>query len=127
MRTILLVVIIAAVSACVPAPSAAEVTFRGIVTAGPICPVVSEPPDPSCGDRPVAGAEIVIRNEAGEEVARLRSAEDGTFEGALPAGRYQLEPQPVEGLLGTPAPIDLVVADAGEPEVITVSYDTGIR
>ena len=41
--------------------------------------VVTDPPDPSCEDRPVAGADIVVRNASGDEVARARSADDGTF------------------------------------------------
>ncbi len=100
---------------------------RGIVTSGPSCPVVTNPPDPSCADKPVAGAVLVFRDASGSEVARVTSADDGTFVAELAPGGYQLVAQPREGLMGTPAPMDVGV-EAGQPMTeLTVSYDTGIR
>jgi Carboxypeptidase regulatory-like domain len=100
---------------------------RGIVTSGPTCPVVTNPPDPSCADRPVAGAVLVFRDASGTEVARVTSAEDGSFAVELAPGAYQLVAQPSEGLMGTPGPSDVGV-EAGQPMTeVTVSYDTGIR
>ena len=51
---------------------------------------------------------------------------DGLFELPLAAGRYTLTPQPMEGLLGTPAPVMVEIA-AGTVTVLSVVYDTGIR
>lgn len=100
---------------------------RGTVSTGPTCPVVRDPPDPACADRPVGGALLVISNQAGVEVARVESRVDGTFDVDLAPGSYRLTPQPVEGLMGTPAPIDFAV-EAGQAAVeLRVSYDTGIR
>ncbi|MGZ8562260.1 MAG: MSCRAMM family protein [Candidatus Limnocylindria bacterium] len=100
---------------------------RGTVTSGPSCPVVTNPPDPSCADRPVAGAVLVLQDASGVEVARVTSADDGSFTVALAPGAYRLIAQPVEGLMGTPAPMDVGV-EAGQPMAeLTVSYDTGIR
>jgi hypothetical protein len=110
-----------------PPPSADVVTLSGRAVAGPTCPVESEPPDPACEDRPVAGAEILIRGAAGETVATARTAEDGSFSVSLPAGRYEVVPQPVEGLMGTAAAVDVVVPEGGQPEPIILAYDTGIR
>lgn len=107
-----------------PAPG---LVINGVVTAGPACPVVTEPPDPSCEDRPVQGAEIVVRNQAGESVARVRSAEDGSFSVPVVAGHYELLPQPVEGLLGTAAAVEVTVEEGVAAEPILISYDTGIR
>ena len=126
MRTALFALIASLLLACCQAP-APDQTITGIVTAGPACPVVTEPPDPACDDRPVAGAEIVIRNASGEEVAMARSADDGTFSVAVEAGRYELVPQPVEGLMGTAAPVEVTVADGAATEPIQIIYDTGIR
>lgn len=100
---------------------------KGTVTAGPTCPVVTNPPNPSCADRPVANAVLVFRDATGTEVARTTSAADGTFAVELAPGSYRLIAQPVEGLMGTPAPMDVGV-DAGQPMTqVSVSYDTGIR
>jgi hypothetical protein len=97
----------------------------GRVTAGPVCPV-ERPNDPACAPRPVAGAVLVIRAADGSEIARFATGADGGFGQELPVGDYTLEPQPVEGLMGTPAPIPFRVAD-GRAAELDVSYDTGIR
>ena len=96
----------------------------GFVHAGPNCPVMSDPPDPNCADRPVAGAEIVVGGPADNEVARTHTDEQGRFSLELPAGSYTLVPQPVEGLLGT-APMQGITVPGSED--LDVAYDTGIR
>ena len=100
---------------------------RGTAVAGPSCPVLTEPPDPACEDRPVAGAEIVVVDGAGEVVASATTAADGTFSLEVPAGEYRLVPQPVEGLMGTALPVEIVVAAGLEVGPLEISYDTGIR
>jgi len=100
---------------------------RGIVTSGPTCPVVTDPPDPSCADRPVAGAVLVFRDASGGEVVRVTAAEDGSFSVELAPGAYRLVAAPVEGLMGTPAPMDVGVEAGGPMTELIVSYDTGIR
>jgi hypothetical protein len=100
---------------------------RGTVTSGPSCPVVTNPPDPSCADRPVVGALLIFHDASGAEVTRVTSAADGTFAVELAPGAYRLVAQPVEGLMGTPGPVDVGV-EAGQPLIeLKVSYDTGIR
>jgi hypothetical protein len=101
----------------------------GRATAGPVCPVVRNPPDPACADRPVAGAVIVIRDGAGVEVARATTGADGTFLVAVPrGGPWTVEAQAVEGLMGTPAPFEAEVANGSGAWVsVKVPYDTGIR
>jgi hypothetical protein len=110
-----------------PSEAAATAWISGIVLAGPVCPVESVSPDPSCADRPVPGAILVVEDAAGGEVARVAATPDGTFRVELPEGSYRLVPQPVEGVMGTATPIDLLVV-AGEPiSDLVVAYDTGIR
>ena len=100
---------------------------RGTVTAGPTCPVERDPPDPACAERLVAGAVLIFTDAAGTEVARVTSAADGAFRVELAPGAYRVTAEPVEGLMGTPAPIDVQV-EAGQPMTeIQLSYDTGIR
>ena len=97
-----------------------------VVTAGPTCPVEREPPDPACAERPVAGAVLVFTDAGGLEVARVTSAADGTFTVELAPGAYHVSAEPVEGLMGTPGPMDVEV-EAGQMTELQVSYDTGIR
>jgi hypothetical protein len=108
-----------------PLPAGSNLT--GTVSAGPTCPVVTDPPDPSCADRPVEGAVLVVATLGGVEVARTTSDAEGRFALSLAPGTYRLESQPVEGLMGTAAPIEFSV-ELGMPTVeLLVSYDTGIR
>ncbi len=102
-------------------------TVTGRATAGPVCPVEQVPPDPACADRPVEGAVIVVRDIAGNEVARAITGAGGRFTLDLPNGRYTLEPQPVEGLLGTAAPVEVTLKPGGALALVELSYDTGIR
>ncbi len=109
-----------------PAPAPAFSGIVGTVTAGPVCPVERIPPDPSCAPRPVAGAVLVVSDLAGREVARATSSATGEYRIPLPAGSYVLTPQPTQGLMGTPAPVDVTV-EAGAPATVDIQYDTGIR
>lgn len=107
-------------------PGAGRTGIAGIALAGPVCPVETEPPDPACAPRPVAGAVVLIRVGGGPEVARAVTGADGIFFVELSAGDYVVEPQPVEGLLGTAGPQGVSVV-AGSAVAIQLDYDTGIR
>jgi hypothetical protein len=96
----------------------------GRVTAGPTCPV-ERPNDPACAPRMVAGAVLIVRDGAGKEIARVTTDASGLFRFALAAGEYTLEPQPVEGLMGTAQPMPFTVTDG--ITWLDVAYDTGIR
>ena len=110
-----------------PSPlGSGQTGIGGVALAGPVCPVESVPPDPNCAPRPVAGASIVIRDSAGYEVATAVTGADGSFFEAVPAGDYTLEPQPVEGLMGTAGVAAVTVKD-GIAAQVQVDYDTGIR
>jgi hypothetical protein len=97
--------------------------IAGLVTIGPMCPVVTQ--NNPCPDQPFA-ATLVVRDALGHELCLTRSGEDGRFQVVLPPGWYQLVP--VTGSAGLPyaAPQDVVVEPDRYTEV-TVSYDSGIR
>ncbi len=97
----------------------------GRVVAGPTCPV-EQPNDPACAPRMVADAVLVVRDGAGKEVTRTTTDGSGLFRLALAPGEYVLEPQAVEGLMGTAQPLPFTVTDGG-PAWLDVAYDTGIR
>lgn len=124
-RRLSAVALAAVVVACTPA--VATQTVSGVVVAGPTCPVVTDPPDPACEDRPVAGARIVVKDADGDEVAIAVSEEEGAFSVELEPGRYELVAQPMEGLLGTAPPVSVVVVEGTDSEPLTLVYDTGIR
>jgi hypothetical protein len=109
------------------APVPTDSGVRVMVVAGPTCPVVTDPPDPNCADRPVAGAVLVVTYLDGTEVGRATSDAEGAAAIALAPGAYRLDPQPVEGLMGTPQPMEFSVEWGMLIPQLTVSYDTGIR
>ena len=113
---------------CLPTSTPSDlVTLTGTASAGPTCPVEQDPPDPDCAARPVAGAEIVVLDLDGSEIARMTTDADGAFSVDLVAGTYRLVPQPVEGLMLAPDPVevDLEAGEASNP--VDLAYDTGIR
>ena len=110
-----------------PSPlGAGQTGVGGVVTAGPVCPVEKNPPDPACAPRPVEGAILLFRDAAGKEVARTTTAADGTYFAELPQGFYVVVPQPAKGLLGTPGPQSVTVTE-GAAVRLALGYDTGIR
>gem|GEM_PF-1077791 len=100
--------------------------IRGTVLLGPTCPVMRDPPDPQCADKPYQTTVTISRASSPALVfATAQSAADGTFAVSLPPGEY------VVGAKGgatlprcaqTPA----TVGASGYTQ-ITVSCDTGIR
>jgi hypothetical protein len=98
--------------------------IQGRVLAGPTCPVVTVN-DPSCDDRPVPGATILVLDARGTEVARLVTDADGHYEVALPSGPYTIEPQPVEGFFRQAEPVAVTVGDG--VTTVDIGFDTGIR
>jgi hypothetical protein len=110
-----------------PSPiGAGQTGIAGVALAGPVCPVETVPPDPDCAARPVAGAVVLIRQAGGSEVARVVTAADGSFFAEIPAGDYVVEPQPIEGMMGTAGAVDVTVGE-GLAAQVQLDYDTGIR
>jgi hypothetical protein len=72
---------------------------------------------------------IVVRGAYGAEIARATTAADGTFLVGVPGGgSWTVEPQPVEGLMGTAPAVVVQVPDAPSSwATADVAYDTGIR
>jgi hypothetical protein len=94
------------------------------VQAGPTCPVeqVGNPCDPRRPPR----VSLIVERPSGELVASVLARNGrGSLDG-LDAGRYRLIPQPVSGLLGTPAPVAFSIT-AGDVTRLRLNYDTGIR
>ncbi len=97
----------------------------GTILLGPTCPVVREPPDPACAEKPYATAVIVYRTGGTAPFAIGNSDENGEFRFTLPPGSYRIV---AKG--GTPLPSCGETNAAVVPEEYTeieLSCDTGIR
>ena len=63
--------------------------IEGLVTIGPMCPVVTLASP--CPDRTYAAA-VAVRDGSGREVARFQTGDDGRFRVEFPPGVYTLAP-----------------------------------
>ena len=99
--------------------------IKGTAMLGPINPVetIGE-----TNDAPYAGAVIIIKKSSeSKEIARTKTAEDGTFTIALSEGSYWVEGLSAEGtMLPFAKPFEVQV-EKDKYTDITVSFDTGIR
>ncbi|MEA2676520.1 MAG: hypothetical protein QOJ81_661 [Chloroflexota bacterium] len=106
--------------------TADPVSLRVSLTAGPICPVEHNPPDPACAPRPVVNVEIYVYDAAGNEVGSMISDETGVASIELPAGAYFVAPATVTDLMGQAEPLAFA-AVGGDSVALVFGYDTGIR
>ena len=122
---IVLVVLAVLTGGCAPLQSDPG-TFLVTAKAGPTCPVVTEPPDPGCADRNVAGAPIVVtRADGSGVVAQGTTDARGRIKLTVPPGVYLVGAGDVEGLIA-PEALELEVASGGTTETV-LHYDTGMR
>lgn len=99
---------------------------QGKVMLGPTCPVMRDPPDPQCADRPYQTTVTIFRSsDTTHPYATTKSAADGSFKFSLPPGQYVLTAQGGQMLPRcnetsvTVGPSGYVTQD--------ISCDTGIR
>ena len=96
----------------------------GTVLLGPTCPVVRNPPDARCADKPFA-TTVNVYAKGSKKVFAALDAKDGTFHFALPPGEYTLS-----AVSGEPLPRCASVSVTVEPGVFKnadISCDSGIR
>ena len=109
-------------------PAGPPPSVTGVVTAGPVCPVERNPPDPSCAPRPVAGAVIEAVDAGGHAVAQATTAADGSYLLTIgETGTFTITGQPVAGFMRAPEPVSVTLASPGTTERVDLEYDTGIR
>lgn len=100
--------------------------IRGVMLAGPQCPVVGPGTGSECDDQPFMGTVIVQTEDASEEITRFTADEDGMFRVPLAAGSYHLVPLPGEN--GFPFADEQVVEVTEDSFTeVQIPYDTGIR
>jgi hypothetical protein len=105
-------------------------SFRGTgvtgeVLGGPTCPSLQRGDEHECASRPVPGAHLLLSDKSGRPITVITSDSRGRFEEALDPGVYTLVAETVEGWLGTPPAVDVVVR-RGSMTLIDLTYDTGV-
>ncbi|OGC84860.1 hypothetical protein A3F55_00040 [Candidatus Adlerbacteria bacterium RIFCSPHIGHO2_12_FULL_53_18] len=99
--------------------------IRGLVMVGPTCPVVMDPPQEECADKPLATLVAIFReSDPVHAVAILESDTEGRFEVSLPPGEYVVGAG--EATLPMCPQTPATVGPEGYTDIL-VSCDSGIR
>jgi hypothetical protein len=125
-RLVVLLAAVAMLGACDTQPAEDSGTILIVAMSGPTCPVETDPPDPDCAPRPVAGAPITLVEVGGSAFAEGETGADGRLTLVVPAGDYVVTAGPVEGLMAAPDAATVAVL-AGLTIEVPLGYDTGIR
>jgi hypothetical protein len=112
-------------AACASGPTASDGRqgIRGVVVAGPQCPVESA--TSPCPPKPLPGVEVEVTNGGGV-VAKAKTDEDGAFVVPLDPGTYAVRAAPDQNGFMSSRPVPFEVR-AGTFTRVTVPVDTGIR
>jgi len=97
----------------------------GKVLLGPICPVVQNPADSKCDDKPYQTTVSIRRLDSSSIFASLKSDENGIFKFSLPPGSYVVIAEGGEKLPRCTEASVIVLPD--EYKTVVISCDTGIR
>ncbi|MFH0739631.1 MAG: hypothetical protein V1819_00755 [bacterium] len=100
---------------------------EGVVTLGPTCPVMKNPPDPQCADKPYATKiqVIVVGSPNSSPFATIESDKQGKYKIMLPPGEYAL--QGVGGAVMPRCETKNITIEPGKVIEANLSCDTGIR
>jgi hypothetical protein len=127
MRSVLAAVVVTIVLAsCADASGGGptgEQGIRGVVLAGPQCPVESA--ESPCPDEPVPDVRVEVRRN-GDTVAGATTDADGRFTVALDPGTYDVRAAPGQQGFMSSKPVTVDVRP-GVFTGVTVAVDTGIR
>ncbi len=114
-----------------PCPNPGSTTtatgITGTVLLGPTCPVVKDPPDEVCADKPFETSLAVTTADGARVIAEVRSDARGAFVVNVPPGEYAIRSAAAANILpycGSGETIRVPVQGFVEA---TVRCDTGIR
>lgn len=96
---------------------------RGTILLGPACPIIKNPLEEECADKPVFGTFIVKNAMGNQEHARFSTDANGKFLVHLPPGEYSIES---ETPLGPGIQAHLVEIKLGEISEYKITFDAGI-
>jgi hypothetical protein len=105
-------------------------TLKGTISIGPLCPVVTDPPNPGCqptAETYKAFPVTVWSSDMKVKIATLAPALDGTYSASLPLGTWivVLENGPM-GVGGSNLPVSIKVTEGSDTQ-LDIDIDTGIR
>ncbi len=106
-------------------PPPASAGIEGLVTIGPVCPVVRSDQEEECADRPHQTV-LRITNKIGNLIKLIPVGSDGKFAIKVPAGEYVIGPGDTNGSWPY-ASLQYVQVQAGKISSVEIKFDSGIR
>lgn len=101
-------------------------TIVGTVLLGPTCPVVSDPPDPACADRPYETSLAITTADQSRVIKEIKSDPSGRFQVDVPPGEYAIRSSAAANVLPYCA-LESVIVPVNDSVEVTVNCDSGIR
>lgn len=108
-------------------PKTLNSEVRGTVLLGPICPVVRDPPDPDCSDKPYSTKLVLTTADQSRVIAEFSSGADGKFEIKIQPGEYAIRSAVAANVLPYCSTNDTILVNANSYAETIVYCDTGIR
>ena len=102
-------------------------TILGNVLLGPTCPVVQNPPDPNCTDKPFQTDLVLTTADQSRDLQEFSSDIYGKFRLELPPGEYAIRSAAAANLFPYCASSEPIRVGANRTTELTVYCDTGIR
>ena len=101
--------------------------IEGSVLLGPICPVVNDPPDPDCADRPYGTRLVVTTADQSSVIKEFASDSLGRFRVEVAPGEYAIRSAAAANVLPFCASSETISVSPNASTSVTVYCDTGIR
>ncbi len=101
-------------------------TITGTVLLGPTCPVMKNPPDPRCADRPYKTTIRIQPINPSAPYTSVSTDASGNYNISLDPGTYTLMPIGGNSMLPTCRPEQVTIV-AGQAQKVPLYCDTGIR
>lgn len=104
-----------------------ESGIRGMVLLGPTCPVIRDPPEEDCADRPYATTLAVTTVDQTRVIIEFHSDETGKFSVQVEPGEYAIRSAAASNILPFCSSSGPVRVNASAYTETTIHCDSGIR
>jgi hypothetical protein len=99
----------------------------GTVLLGPMCPVIENPPDPKCADKPYQTLLVVTTPDDSRVIKKFRSNGNGMFRVNLAPGQYVIRSEAAAGSLPYCSTSETIQVAANRYTEVVIHCDSGIR
>ena len=121
------VIIATTTATTTPPPKKINGGISGTVLLGPTCPVMCNPPDPQCADKPYAASLEVTTVDGVKVITQFSSDAQGKFKVSIPPGEYIIRSIPRNNFYPRCGTNGTILVKMRAFTNAAVSCDTGIR